>query len=97
MYVRHPGFVTQEPRLIDYHELQMVMRTLGRRWGDQVPSIEEIELVCAKLVAEMQNDPGLLSAEMGGLRAYRDENDNVRVCFVLDVATNAKVKNSDLG
>jgi hypothetical protein len=61
------------------------MLLLGWKWAGKSPSDADIRRVCDQLLSELARDRNLLSAECGGLRAWRDEMDVVHVTFELDI------------
>jgi hypothetical protein len=70
---------------IDVGQLRQVMRLLGWKWAGKPPSDTDIRRVCDELLRELAHDRNLLSAECGGLRAWRDEMDVVHLTFELDL------------
>jgi hypothetical protein len=70
---------------IDVGQLRQIMLLLGWKWAGKSPSDADIRRVCDQLLSELARDRNLLSAECGGLRAWRDEMDVVHVTFELDI------------
>ena len=70
---------------IDVGQLSQIMRLLGWKWAGRVPSDADIRRVCDELLSELSRDRNLVSAECGGLRAWRDEAGVVHVTFEVDI------------
>ena len=56
----------------DFEKVHQHMKTVGWKWRDETPEIEELRFTAARLLAEATDDPqDVVSMGTGGFRVYK--------------------------